>query len=74
MTASTSIVKLEGETVQVALILWMAVAPCLPEKPHFDLGIEMSDPIWVPFPLLGPLGLCQVYLLTTTTTTTTKQP
>ena len=56
-----SIVKLEVETVQVALLcfLWMVAAPCLTVKPHIDLWIEMSDSVWVPFPLRGPLGLFQ---------------
>ena len=34
VTASTSIVKLEVETVSAALHSWMVVAPCLTVKPH----------------------------------------
>ena len=39
MTAFTSIVKLEAETVQAALSSWIVVAPCLTVKPHPDWSL-----------------------------------
>ena len=39
VTTSTSIVKLEVETVQAALASWMVVAPCLTAKPHPDWSL-----------------------------------
>ena len=44
MTVSTSIVKLEVETIQAALSLWTVVAPCLTVMPHanWSLMTELS--------------------------------
>ena len=40
MTASSSAVKLEAETVKAALFSWMVVSPCLSVKPHSDWAVS----------------------------------
>ena len=46
VTASTSIVKLEVETVLAALSSWMVVAPCLTEKPHSDWSLVTEPSVY----------------------------
>ena len=36
VTAATSIVKLDADTVYAAMSSWMVAAPCLTMKPHPD--------------------------------------
>ena len=46
MTASTSTVKLEVETVLAALSSWMAVIPCLTVKPHPDWSLVTEPSVY----------------------------
>ena len=46
VTASTSIVKLEVETVQAALSSWMVVTPCLTVKPYPDWSLVTEPSVY----------------------------
>ena len=52
MTASTSIVKLEVETVWAALSSWMVVASCLTVKPQPDWSLVTDRAISVHYVVL----------------------
>ena len=44
--ASTTIVKLEVETVEAALSSWMVVTPCLTLKPHPDWSLVTEPSVY----------------------------
>ena len=47
MTVSTSIVKMEVETVADALLSsWMVAAPCLTVKPHHDWSLVTEPSVY----------------------------
>ena len=46
VTASTSIVKLEVETVSAAMSSWMVVAPCLTVKPRPDWSLVTEPSVY----------------------------
>ena len=46
-TASTSIIKLEVETVKDVLYSWMVVAPCLTVKPHPDWSLVTGPSVHI---------------------------
>ena len=47
VTASTSIVKLEAETIQAALSSWMVASPCLTVTPHPDWSFVTESSVYI---------------------------
>ena len=52
MTASTSTVRLEVETILAALSSWIVVAPCLTVTPHPDWSLVTEPSVYIHYEVL----------------------